>query len=269
MNRTIEEILDDCIIALDEGEDFDTCLSRYPEHVDELKPLLKTALKLQSLSEPVPNQQHLNELLIQIGSSKKMNNGAGNFKYWFASVQPSLFRVVAIFLAFVIISTTAVSLSANSLPGTLLYPIKLFTEKVQFFLIRNSEGKAELRITFSEKRIEELVATNNRDNSLDRELLNATLDEAKKALDRISELPEKQQPITLLAKLDRLNAYQKDVLEQIEVSTPEDDNVIQEAIDLCRDRGQWMRQYRTTPASENKRNLQQDKNSPWCDQCRW
>ncbi|NHZ87180.1 MAG: hypothetical protein GWP19_15120 [Planctomycetia bacterium] len=48
--------------------------------------------------------------------------------------------------------------------------------------------------------------------------------------------------------------------------------MIQEAIDLCRDRGEWMRQYRTNPASENKRDLQQDKNSPWrekCDQCRW
>lgn len=270
MNQKIEDILDVCLNAIEEGDSLKTCLSRYPEHAADLEPLIKMAQEIQSLPEPEPNQQHLHELLVQVGSSKKGNTGkrTGIFEYWFPPVQPTLIRVAMIFLAFVVIGATTVAFSANSLPGTPLYPVKLLTEKVQFLFTRNSEGKAELRITFSEKRIEELVAINNMDKSLDRELLNATLNEAKIALDGISELPDKRSSI-LLTKLDHLNAYQQDVLEQIEVAGPGDDDVIQEAIDLCRQRGQWMRQYRMRPSPEIKQRLQKDQNSPWRGRCRW
>ena len=88
------------------------------------------------------------------------------------------------------------------------------------------------------------------------------------ALEGISELSDEQGGV-LFTKLYHLNAYQKDVLERLEVTNPDDKKVIKEAIDLCRQRGEWMKQCQMRPTSEMKENLQRDENSPWRRWCRW
>jgi len=43
MGRELEEILNDCIDRLIEGESIEACLTKYPQHAEELKPLLQAA----------------------------------------------------------------------------------------------------------------------------------------------------------------------------------------------------------------------------------
>ena len=66
-------------------------------------------------------------------------------------VRPAFVTVLSIF---VIIGTF--NLGQNSLPGSLLYPIKQLTEKVQTVFVSESE-KPALRLEFANQRIEELA----------------------------------------------------------------------------------------------------------------
>ncbi|MEE9324890.1 MAG: DUF5667 domain-containing protein [Dehalococcoidia bacterium] len=56
MSRELEEILNDCIDRLIEGESIEACLTKYPQHAEELKPLLQAAQIALSSSalEPRP-----------------------------------------------------------------------------------------------------------------------------------------------------------------------------------------------------------------------
>lgn len=271
MNQKIEDILEICLLALEQGESIHACLARFPEFAPELEPLLKAANKIQALPEPAVDQAHINKLLIEIGSLQHAKNKKqpGFFVDRLPVAGRFFMQAAAILFFIVLMGATTVVLSAGSLPGTPLYTVKLFTEKVQFLLVGNSEGKAELRITFSEKRIRELIETYNRDKSIDRELLNATLNEAKMALDSIKGFSEEQKNI-LFPKLYHLNAYQNDVLEQIsETTVPADKEIIREAIDLCRERGEWMKQGWRKPTSGAKDNQPESGRSPWEGWCRW
>lgn len=56
MSDRFEDILNECIDRLLQGESLEQCLQRYPEQAAELKPLLQVALEAQEASavEPRP-----------------------------------------------------------------------------------------------------------------------------------------------------------------------------------------------------------------------
>ena len=43
MSRNFDDILNDCLERVSKGEDVQQCVRRYPEHADELFPLLRLA----------------------------------------------------------------------------------------------------------------------------------------------------------------------------------------------------------------------------------
>jgi hypothetical protein len=54
MPRNLNEPLDDCLTSLVTGQEtIEECLSRYPEHAAELRPLLETALQVFQIPKPV------------------------------------------------------------------------------------------------------------------------------------------------------------------------------------------------------------------------
>jgi len=153
--------------------------------------------------------------------------------------KPKLVWALSSFLFFAVIFG-AVTVSAESLPGDILYPLKLVTEKVNFLLTFDSYGKAELRLNFSDKRLNELVEVFQQSNKLDTTLLKNMLDEAKLALEG-NEIPTDKASI-FAAKLSHVNAYQKDVLEKIRPRVnPSSRQIVDEAINMCDMRSRWMR----------------------------
>ncbi len=54
MPRDLNKALDDCLTSLVTGQEtIEECLSRYPEHAAELRPLLETALQVSQIPKPV------------------------------------------------------------------------------------------------------------------------------------------------------------------------------------------------------------------------
>lgn len=248
MKKPVEEILDICLRKIREGIPLKEILKQYPDYADELKELLATAKKIKDAPLPEPSDRGLGYCLVRLGEAlqlqrqKRAKARIPGLLYF-----PSLTWVKALVFALVIIlvSWGTVTLSANSLPGDLLYPVKFITEKVKFFLTANPGGKVELRLIYSEERMQELVRHLDKRKDLNTELLKAMLDEATLALEDISRLPEPERPV-YFSRLQYLNAYQKDVLENLKpkVTALDQKEELENTIRMCGNRTQWMGRMR-------------------------
>ncbi|MCL5029042.1 MAG: DUF5667 domain-containing protein [Bacteroidetes bacterium] len=255
MEQDIELLLDNCINEMRKGKSIDECLAKYSQSATggagQLRPLLQLVQQLEILPKPEPAPEAISGTLINIGhhiaqrsmTSEKLTAAEKLQK------KSSIFNIIrrpkiawafsAAFL-FLVVLFSAATISANSVPGDILYPLKLATEKVKFLLTFNSEKKAELRLTFSDKRLQEMIAIFQQSGKLDTTLLKEMLDEAKLALE------ENKTPIdtasVFAAKLSHVNAYQKDVLEKIRPQVNlSSRKIVDEAINMCDMRGRWMR----------------------------
>ncbi len=266
MEQNVELLLDICISEMQKGKSIDECIANYPQYANQLKPLLQLAEQIEDLPLPTSSFEALSSALINIGKEMEQDTAAieipgalvpsqrdvlppkgfaSPMKKWksffFLNIfrKPGIVWALSIFLLFAVIFS-ATTISANSVPGNILYPLKLVTEKVKFLLTFDSYGKAELRLRFSDNRLNELVTILQQSNKLDTTLLKDMLDEAKLALSE-NKIPVNKASI-FSDKLSSVNAYQKAVLENIrpEVQTS-DRQIIDEAINMCNMRSRWMR----------------------------
>ena len=240
MSNEIENILDICLDELKAGTDIEILLMRYPDHAAELKPLLGLAIEMNQLPKPKPSQEKISETLVKVG--KEVSKGYRRPKRSFRDVflwQPKLAWVTSGIFALILTVLTMSTLSAHSAPGDLLYPIKLATEKVKFILTFNSESKAELRLTFSEERLNEMLDISQQSGTIDTLLLKSMLIQAQLALEQGEISNEKALPF--LAKLQNVNNYQKKTLQIIRRSVDSSSRIILDrAIETCGMRERWL-----------------------------
>ncbi|MCX8126111.1 MAG: hypothetical protein N3E40_03065, partial [Dehalococcoidia bacterium] len=52
-----DEILNECLEALEKGQSLEACLDRYPEHAQSLRPLLETALAARRVAKLRPRPE--------------------------------------------------------------------------------------------------------------------------------------------------------------------------------------------------------------------
>ncbi len=256
MEHDIELLLDNCISEMRNGKSIDECLAKYSQYAGQLRPLLQLAQQLEILPKPEPSFEAISAALVEIGRERaipqgttaafsKISAAASSLKKRssiFNKIRsPKFAWALSIILIFLVVLFSAATISANSVPGDILYPLKLATEKVKFLLTFDSEKKAELRLTFSDKRLQEMIAIFQQSGKLDTTLLTEMLDEAKLALEA-NKIPTDTTSV-FAAKLSHVNAYQKDVLEKIRpLVNPSNRRIVDEAINMCDMRGRWMRE---------------------------
>jgi Domain of unknown function (DUF5667) len=162
----IEIVLTECIKDIKSGRaTLDDCLNRYPSRRQELEPLLKLALNIKE--PPVVEldsrykQAAKARLLQQIRTAKPEK--PRSFINIFNLGHPSRFvwvRVATIVaVAFVLLAVLGggtVYAAQDSLPGELLYPVKMGVEDVRLFFAGSSAAKAELNLQFAQTRLEEM-----------------------------------------------------------------------------------------------------------------
>lgn len=241
MKKNIEEIFDLCLEDLKKGLSQEECLAKYKDYREELEPLLKIVLNIESLPKPEPSPDALYTTLLRIGQcvSEKRIWPKWNLD-WLFSPRYVLTKAIAIILIFSLIFWSVGIASTQALPGDLLYPFKLVTERVNFILTIDPEGKAELRLNFSERRLKELLSRYRKEGVIDKELISAMLDEAKLALDNISYLPKEKQPL-FYSKVNYFNTYQKETLQSIQPYVQDTQKpYIDRAIEVCSKRHEWM-----------------------------
>ncbi len=250
-----EHLLDLCIEAIRAGRDPEGILAEYPEQADRIRPLLSLAKELERLPEPTTSVRGLMAALARVTAEPSappatMPSPAPRVG-WFR--RSALIRAAAMLLAVLLIGWGSVSASASALPGDWLYPIKRLTERATFILTLNPEDKAELRITFSEERLKEAVQKQQRGGGIDKELLQAMLDEARAALDAAPALPVAGRK-RVIFRAAHLSEFQKQTLEELkERAAPEERKTLAPFIDECmRMRGcNWMKRVAGNSGDED------------------
>ena len=176
-----EELLEECRKELSAGKSLKDILADHPAQAQQLEPLLQSILVVSSLPKPVISEEKQalgrNQLLSEVENLRKKNhfhkNGTKgkNIRYsgrWFEKIgnllvgqentDMKLIPRLAIYLVITILvgGFFTVNASASSLPGDVLYGLKLNWEQAQLVLAFSDETKQELEDEFEDERLSEV-----------------------------------------------------------------------------------------------------------------
>lgn len=162
--KQFDEVFDICLNQIFSGEEtIETVLVRYPEFADELRSELEAILWMHNRRDALTMRPGYlatsrNRLVNQI---KQKEQNPSIPKKFMVGWKQMVFRL-AFAISFLFISTLAYTGGAQaiqaSLPGELLYNVKLIAEDVQLSLASNASTEAELGIEFADKRAQEAVS---------------------------------------------------------------------------------------------------------------
>jgi len=239
VNKNFDDILDNCINQIKLGnDDIDGCLAKYPEYSEELKSHLHTFYAIAKIPKPIPSPQFKLEaksrLLKQAKSKKLIYLPLRGVKpRRFQSLKTALVQIAATVLIVVLLSGGVAMASANSLPNSPLYPVKIATESVQLALTLNQVTKAELHLRFAERRLEEITRTFSHENKEEIKLektINAMISHTNKAIALTNNMSKEKREEILLKTLN-LARREQETLQKVMVQTPvEIKNAIKNAI---------------------------------------
>ncbi|MEW6230765.1 MAG: DUF5666 domain-containing protein [Chloroflexota bacterium] len=268
MKADLASILDECLARMRGGESVQRCLDAFPEHAQELEPLLRQADVLRSLPAVAPSaeamvrgRQALLRKLASMPQRKKGSRLASMFDvlpFWAMVGWPSApgrARAWASALlvaglsaaAAIVLGTGTIVLAQDSLPGTPLYPVKMVSETTQVALTPDGQAKADLYMLLAQRRLTEALAQANREHKVSAGTLLAMRDYTSKILDTISRLPEGESRDTL-ARFLQLVAQQEVGLREVRAFTgPEGQEAASQALSAVHFGGQAARQALENP----------------------
>ena len=283
MGRDLERSLDRCLDSLREGRSVEQCLLLFPEVADDLEALLLVAAELNRLPRPEPRPEAVRTALLRAGGalpsrgdSRWRDRGRPLSGRQWLPVRKAAFGWAAAAAAVLVVTLGVGTASARSVPGDLLYSLKLATERVAFALTTGPERRAELRLSFADRRLGELVRTAQDDGRIDPTLLERLLEEATLALEDATPATDERYR-DLLVRADAFNAYQRRVFERLRPTLPPDDSqLLSRAISVCDAREQWMRRtwdrseepHTEEPGSPTQRRPT-ERDRCWDSDCRW
>jgi hypothetical protein len=242
MTTSVEQILDACIEQMQAGEALEDVLSQHPEHAEELRPLLGLTDELAALPDPEPSLNGLMRAMTEHVTSETAVSRRVARQRVTIFARPVLLRLAASITIIFMLGWGAAAASSGAVPGDLMYPVKRFSEKVRLLITINEKDEAELRITFSERRLSEALKKHQQGGGIDDGLLVQMLDEAKQALDQALELPAEERSY-LLSRVGYLTAHQNNVIETVKQSaSPAEQKALEPVSDMCGRRMRWMGQ---------------------------
>jgi len=239
MKPKIEEIFESLLIQIQQGRRVEDCLKDYPENREELEPLLFLSCQLNGLPKTEPGSQAIESAMSRVRRIvyEQRERPKQPFLKRFATGHPVLIRIATSVILVLLVGWGGISFSAQSLPGNFLYPVKRLAENARYSLTFNPDGRAELHVVFARNRTDELRKSFQPHVSLDKELLNAMLNESRSAQKESEKLKGIRSQV-LINKIAQLNRHQQSALENIQpMACAADSAVIIQAISLCVLRG--------------------------------
>jgi len=153
--RDFDNILDECLGRLIDGESIEACLSRYPRHAAELEPLLRTAQDALKATAIKPRPEFRQRAAYQFQSAIRDMPSKGRWDF-FSVLKPSVVTIITVVVVLLAGGGT-IAVSSNSLPDSPLYQVKIATESVRLAFTPSALGKSELNARFADERVDEIV----------------------------------------------------------------------------------------------------------------
>ncbi len=169
----IENILATCITDIKAGRHtLESCLASYPSLREQLEPLLNIALSIKEPPAFKPTRQFKIKARVQLMEyihsnmiKEKSKDGLlqRNIReFWSGRWLKTAAITAAILLVLSTITTTTTYAANNSLPGDILYPLKITIEDTRSRLTFNIKIKSELELSFALRRLQEIEALVNK-----------------------------------------------------------------------------------------------------------
>ena len=159
--RDFDDILDDCLERLRQGERVEECAARYPAHSGELVPLLEVAATTMQAAASVPirpeaksrGMNRLGQALAQRSVPRERRFVWPGWRRRVAS--PLVIALVAAVLATGTAFGASVA-SSDSVPGDSLYWVKTTRENIVLMVPRSDRAKANEHIHLARVRAQEM-----------------------------------------------------------------------------------------------------------------
>ena len=239
----IEDLLAECLTAIDEGATLDECLARHPEWGDELEPLLRTALRMREAPTVVPSARFREDardqmaLLIRHRQTEKEAAATQSQRGWLDQqwslrgiprrVQRAALSgaaALALLLLVGLFTAGVVNASSASLPGESLYRVKLAGERVRLALATSPETEIRLRLSFASERLSEAQTLVGHENG---EQMDHLMSRYAAELEAASGILRRQRDrdsgvAALSSNVEQIVAKQESALSEIRDRVPEE-----------------------------------------------
>lgn len=156
MNK-LYDALENCLQNLEQGQDLDSALARYPDLAKQLRPMLEASLRARASSEHTIQrdvQRRGRARLLQRAAEMREAKRAPRRRMipMFSRWAITLGVAGGLFLS----STGLVSASSGTLPGDQLYPVKRTWEDVRLLFMFNPQGRDVLTSEYEQERLNEI-----------------------------------------------------------------------------------------------------------------
>ena len=169
----IENILATCITDIKAGRHTpESCLASYPSVREQLEPLLNIALSIKEPPAFKPTRQFKIKARVQlmeyIQDNKIKEKSRDSLlqrnirELWSGRWLKTATITAAILLVLSTITTTTTYAANNSLPGDILYPLKIAIENTRSRLTFDNKINTELELSFASRRLQEIEALVNK-----------------------------------------------------------------------------------------------------------
>ena len=250
MLKKIEDILSKCIEDIKAGRSsIEDCLGKYSSIRKQLEPLLRIAIEIQESPDVKPSPAFKVRARVQLMEQIYAKQSVIKWPWvrYINQVKPIpykrgfnmvRFKMAAIFVAVTLVVFAlgggTVYASQYSLPGGVLYPVKLGTEQARLFVAANNVDRAELYLTFANSRVGEMKALAERERPEKINLAVNGYDEAiGMTIEKMDEARGKGLDIGGVAELvGEATSKHLSVLDEVYDSVPDE---AKEAINMARE----------------------------------
>jgi hypothetical protein len=245
MAERFENILDECLERLRQGESVEQCLERYPDQAAELAPLLRVAMasqKTYSALKPRPEfkarARHELEAHMR-GREPKPKPKKASAIGW---VPRWAVVVASVVLIFLVAGTGTVAASTSSMPDDTLYPVKLATERVRLGLSRGDINKARVNVRLADRRVKEIVYLAKKGDSrrLEKALLRLEghINDIERVIEANADRPKVQEALTDLKALLEERAAENEAAIEGATNNTDDPGILRHVLERYRQRCQ-------------------------------
>jgi len=153
----LEQTLEECLELLRQGVSLEECLVRYPEDAEELEPLLRTAQLTQSrLTFKIPTRAQ-DRIRARVMAEWNREHAPREERWHLPVFVPRRALVTACVVLALLLGGTGTAMAAGgTVPGDVLYPVKMATEEVRLAFTFSDLAKAELHVDLAEQRVGEI-----------------------------------------------------------------------------------------------------------------
>ncbi|XUW99524.1 MAG: DUF5667 domain-containing protein [Dehalogenimonas sp.] len=155
--NNIDQIFNSCLDEVLSGQTtVEDCLKRYPEHAVELDGLLRTSIDISRVASIIPPEGA--RMRIRVALNQRMAELSSR------TVRPRPFwrigwanAVVTFVLGLTMAGGSVAYAASSTMPGQVLYPLKLDLEQALVGLTFSSEAKVQLYASLNDRRVGEIV----------------------------------------------------------------------------------------------------------------